>query len=75
MKFERGHTDLYERAAAEAAKTGAMPSTTAGGAAAVVVSEGVAGGKGFTISDLKGQKQGELVDARAGGQGFSSTGA
>lgn len=63
-------TNHYERAAAEAAKSGAMPSTTASSAAAVV---GVQKQQSWKMSDLRAQKQGEVVEGRACGQGYSTT--
>jgi hypothetical protein len=62
-------SDHYERAAAEAAKAGTMPSTTATSAAAV----GVQKQQSWKMSDLRAQKQGDHVDEKAGGMGYSST--
>lgn len=65
----------YERAAATAASAGTMPSSTARGAAAVVAQDGGAGRRqSWTMSGLRGQRQGEVVERKAGGLGYESLG-
>lgn len=72
LNANAGKTDHYERAAAEATTTGALPSTTASSAAAAVGSQDA---QGWKVSDLRAQKQGEVVEGRAGGtgMGYSTT--
>lgn len=62
---QENDTDHYERAAAEAAKTDTSPST--------VAAVGTQKQQSWKMSDLKSQRQGEVIDGKAGGMGYSTT--
>ena len=66
--------DNYERAATEAAKAGAITSTTASSAAAIAGKPEVQRQQSWKLGDLRAQQQGQMVEGKAGGTGYSSTG-
>lgn len=64
----------YEQAAAAATKADQVPATTAGSAAASVTDRtGAMRQQSWQMSDLKGQKQEQMVSGKAAGPGYSST--
>ena len=71
-------TTHYEAAAVHATQHHAQPATTASSAAASVSSPAGPAAplrqQSWKMSDFKGQQQAQMVDARAGGQGYSTAG-
>lgn len=73
--LQRTPTDNYTRAATAATQTGSLPATTASSVAASVTDRpGMPRQQSWKMSDFKGRQQGLMVEGKAGGLGYSSTG-